>query len=71
MQLRRCVRLSTHFGAAAAASAAAAALVTSQGMDEGGLDYALNRAIDAYYNDRAWFRSLQVRRREACSADLS
>lgn len=32
-----------------------------QGMDEGGLDYALNRCIDAYYNDRAWFRSLQAR----------
>jgi hypothetical protein len=31
-----------------------------QGMDEGGLDYALNRAIDAYYNDKPWFRSLQV-----------
>lgn len=31
-----------------------------QGIDEGGLDYALNRAIDAYYNDRQWFRSLQV-----------
>jgi hypothetical protein len=34
---------------------------TLQGMDEGGLDYALNRAIDAYYNDKPWFRSLQVR----------
>ena len=34
--------------------------VPMQGIDEGGLDYALNRAIDAYYNDRAWFRSLQV-----------
>eukprot|EP00775_Hariotina_reticulata_P004294 gene4294-4546_t len=32
-----------------------------EGADEGGLDYALNRAIDAYYNDRAWFRSLQSR----------
>lgn len=31
-----------------------------QGMDEGGFDYAFNRAIDAYYNDRAWFRALQV-----------
>lgn len=30
-------------------------------MDEDGLDYALNRAIDAYYNDRRWFRSLQAR----------
>lgn len=35
--------------------------VASQGMDEGGLDYAFNRAIDAYYNDRKWFRALQVR----------
>jgi starch synthase len=32
-----------------------------QGLDEGGFDYAFNRAIDAYYNDRAWFRSLQAR----------
>jgi starch synthase len=32
-----------------------------EGMDEGGLDYALNRAIDAFYNDRQWFRSLQAR----------
>jgi hypothetical protein len=29
-------------------------------MDEGGLDYALNRAIDAFYNDKTWFRALQV-----------
>jgi starch synthase len=36
-------------------------LVFLQGLDEGGFDYAFNRAIDAYYNDRAWFRSLQAR----------
>jgi starch synthase len=32
-----------------------------EGTDEGALDYALNRALDAYYNDRSWFRSLQER----------
>eukprot|EP00878_Enallax_costatus_P012047 GHUV01012579.1.p1 GENE.GHUV01012579.1~~GHUV01012579.1.p1 ORF type:complete len:300 (+),score=79.17 GHUV01012579.1:538-1437(+) len=32
-----------------------------EGMDEGGFDYAFNRCIDAYYNDRGWFRSLQQR----------
>lgn len=32
-----------------------------QGTDEGALDYALNRAIDAWYNDRAWFHGLQKR----------
>lgn len=32
-----------------------------EGADAGGLDYALNRAIDAFYNDRAWFRGLQAR----------
>ncbi|GBF95473.1 glycosyltransferase [Raphidocelis subcapitata] len=32
-----------------------------EGADAGGLDYALNRAIDAYYNDKAWFRGLQSR----------
>ena len=32
-----------------------------EGADEGALDYALNRAIDAYYNDNAWFRGLQQR----------
>ena len=32
-----------------------------EGADEGALDYALNRAFDAYYNDREWFRSLQQR----------
>lgn len=31
------------------------------GTDTGDLDYALNRGIDAWYNDRAWFRSLQKR----------
>ncbi|EFJ40335.1 hypothetical protein VOLCADRAFT_99865 [Volvox carteri f. nagariensis] len=31
------------------------------GTDGGALDYALNRAIDAWYNDRAWFRGLQKR----------
>ncbi|GLC71233.1 hypothetical protein PLESTF_001092900 [Pleodorina starrii] len=31
------------------------------GTDGGALDYALNRAIDAWYNDRSWFRSLQKR----------
>jgi starch synthase len=30
-------------------------------MDTDGLDYALNRALDAYYNDKAWFRQLQRR----------
>jgi starch synthase len=32
-----------------------------EGADAGGLDYALNRAVDAFYNDRAWFRGLQSR----------
>lgn len=32
-----------------------------QGTDEGALDYALNRALDAWHNDRPWFRSLQRR----------
>lgn len=32
-----------------------------EGTDEGALDYALNRALDAYYNDRAWFHGLQAR----------
>jgi len=32
-----------------------------EGTDEGALDYAMNRALDAYYNDREWFRSLQER----------
>jgi len=32
-----------------------------EGADEGSLDYALDRCLDAFYNDRAWFRSLQKR----------
>eukprot|EP00951_Prasinocladus_malaysianus_P050023 scaffold676039_cov62-Prasinocladus_malaysianus.AAC.1 len=32
-----------------------------EGTDEGALDYALNRAMDAFYNDRQWFHSLQAR----------
>uniref|UniRef100_A0A7R9VX43 starch synthase n=1 Tax=Chlamydomonas euryale TaxID=1486919 RepID=A0A7R9VX43_9CHLO len=32
-----------------------------EGTDEGALDYALNRAIDAWYNDNGWFRGLQKR----------
>jgi len=32
-----------------------------EGSDEGALDYALNRAIDAYYNDVEWFHTLQQR----------
>ena len=32
-----------------------------QGADAGSLDYALNRALDAYYNDRAWFDALAAR----------
>jgi len=32
-----------------------------EGTDPGALDYALNRALDAWYNDRAWFTSLQER----------
>jgi starch synthase len=32
-----------------------------QGIDGDALDYALNRALDAYYNDRQWFHSLQKR----------
>ena len=31
------------------------------GTDADALDYALNRALDAWYNDRAWFSSLQER----------
>jgi glycogen synthase len=31
-----------------------------EGTDPGSLDWALNRAIDAYYNDKAWFRGLQA-----------
>ena len=32
-----------------------------QGTDAGALDSALNRAFDAYWNDRQWFHSLQAR----------
>ncbi|KAL4420307.1 hypothetical protein ABPG77_001397 [Micractinium sp. CCAP 211/92] len=32
-----------------------------EGTDEGAMDYGLNRALDAYYNDRAWFHGLQKR----------
>ncbi|KAG1673855.1 hypothetical protein FOA52_012880 [Chlamydomonas sp. UWO 241] len=32
-----------------------------EGTDEGALDYALNRAIDAWYNDKEWFHGLQKR----------
>lgn len=32
-----------------------------EGTDPGGLDFAMNRAIDAYYNDRQWFYGLQKR----------
>ena len=32
-----------------------------EGTDEGSLDYALDRCLDAFYNDRVWFRSLQKR----------
>ena len=33
----------------------------AQGTDEGSLDFGLNRALDAWYNDRAWFQSLAKR----------
>lgn len=33
----------------------------AQGTDTAALDYAMNRAIDAWYNDRAWFHALQER----------
>jgi starch synthase len=36
-------------------------LIALQGIDGDALDYALNRALDAYYNDRQWFHSLQKR----------
>ena len=32
-----------------------------EGTDEGSLNYALDRCLDAFYNDREWFRSLQKR----------
>ncbi|KAI7836090.1 hypothetical protein COHA_010018 [Chlorella ohadii] len=31
------------------------------GTDDGAMDYGLNRALDAYYNDRKWFHGLQKR----------
>ncbi|CAL8465412.1 g4948 [Coccomyxa elongata] len=34
---------------------------TFEGTDGPALDYALNRALDAYYNDRAWWHSLAAR----------
>lgn len=39
----------------------------TQGTDTDALDYALNRAIDAWYNDKPWFRSLQKRVMEQAS----
>jgi starch synthase len=35
--------------------------LNAQGTDSAALDYALNRALDAYYNDRPWFYSLAAR----------
>ena len=32
-----------------------------QGTDEGSLDFGLNRALDAWYDDRHWFHSLAKR----------
>ena len=32
-----------------------------EGTDIGGLEYALDRALDTYYNDRIWFRQFQER----------
>ncbi len=32
-----------------------------QGTDEGSLDFGLNRALDAWYDDRDWFHSLAKR----------
>lgn len=34
---------------------------SSQGTDNEALDYALNRALDCWYNDKKWFRGLQRR----------
>jgi hypothetical protein len=31
------------------------------GTDTGALDYALDRALDAYFNDREWWRAFQGR----------
>lgn len=39
-----------------------------QGTDEGAMDYGLNRALDAYYNNRAWFHGLQKRVMEQVGA---
>ncbi len=36
-------------------------VMAAQGADESSLDYALNRALDAYYDDRTWFNSLAAR----------
>jgi glycogen synthase len=35
--------------------------VGGQGTDPMALDYALNRALDTYYNDRQWFNQLAKR----------
>ncbi|KDD72457.1 hypothetical protein H632_c3319p0 [Helicosporidium sp. ATCC 50920] len=32
-----------------------------EGTDTGALDYALNRALDAWYTDKPWFHKLQKR----------
>ncbi|KAK3275240.1 starch synthase [Cymbomonas tetramitiformis] len=32
-----------------------------EGADEGSLNYALDRCLDAFYNDRDWFHGLQRR----------
>lgn len=32
-----------------------------EGTDSGGLDYAMNRAIDTFHNDRAFFRTIALR----------
>ncbi len=32
-----------------------------EGTDTGGLEYALDRGLDTYYNDPAWFRQFQER----------
>ena len=36
-------------------------MTAAQGTDESSLDYALNRALDAYYDDRTWFNGLAAR----------
>jgi glycogen synthase len=35
--------------------------IGAQGTDPMALDYALNRALDTYYNDRQWFNKLAKR----------